>query len=84
MDPPGAPWKQLRISTGLESPARASEAVALAETLGRSLERHRMGLEVVGWSPWDQRGRLRRQAEACGLETDGLSGSMALSLMRKW
>jgi hypothetical protein len=84
MDPPGAPWKQQRISTGLEYPARASEAVALAETLGRSLERHRMGLEVFDWSPWEQMGRLRRQAEACARATDGLSGSMALSLTRKW
>jgi hypothetical protein len=72
MDPPGAPWKQQRISTALEYPARASEAVTLAETLGRSLERYRMGLEVFDWSPWELMGRLRRQAEACGRATDGL------------
>ena len=41
VDPPGAPWKQQRISTGMQYPARASDAVALAETPGRSLERHR-------------------------------------------
>jgi hypothetical protein len=43
-DGPGGPWKQQRLSTGLEYPARASEAVELAETLGRGLERDRTGI----------------------------------------
>ncbi|MEB3270350.1 MAG: hypothetical protein VKJ44_01705 [Synechococcus sp.] len=50
-DPPGSPWRQQRISTGLEDPARASEAVELAETLGRSLERSRLGFEPFDWAP---------------------------------
>ena len=53
-DPPGSPWSQQRISTGLEYPARASDAVELAETLGRSLERHRLGIEAFDWVPWEQ------------------------------
>jgi hypothetical protein len=43
-----------------------------------------MGLDVCDWSPWDQRGRRRHQAEARGRATDGLSGFLALSLTRKW
>lgn len=58
-DPPGSPWRQQRISTGLEYPARASEAVALAETFD--------------WSPWEQMGRARNRAGACGGSTEGVS-----------
>jgi integrase len=83
-DPPGSPWSQQRISTGLEYPARASDAVELAETLGRSLERHRLGLEAFDWVPWEQMGRRRRQAAASGRDVDSISGSMALTLTRKW
>ena len=83
-DPPGSPWSQQRISTGLEYPARASDAVELAETLGRSLERHRLGIEAFDWMPWEQMGRRRRQAAASGRDVDSISGSMALTLTRKW
>ena len=50
-DPPGSPWRQQRISTGLEYPSRASEAVELAETLGRALERDRTGIEPLNGPP---------------------------------
>lgn|GEM_PF-1520936 len=83
-DPPGSPWRQQRISTGLEYPARASEAVELAETLGRSLERSRLGLETFDWAPWDLMGRQRRQVAASARSVDAISGSAALSLTRKW
>lgn len=66
-DTPSSPWKQQRISTGLEYPAQAREAVELAETLGRSLERHRMGFEAFDWSPWERKGRQRRPATAVHL-----------------
>jgi hypothetical protein len=45
-DGPDVTWKHLRLSTGLECPARVSEAVELAETLGRALERDRKGSEL--------------------------------------
>jgi integrase len=83
VEPPGSPWRQQRISTGLEYPARASDAVALAETLGRSLERDRLGLEAFDWSPWEQMGRARNKAGTSDGSTEGVSGSMALSLTRK-
>jgi integrase len=83
-DPPGSPWRQQRISTGLEYPARASEAVELAETLGRSLERSRLGLEPFDWGPWEIMGRRGRQAAASGRSLDCLSGSTALTLTRQW
>jgi integrase len=83
-DTPSSPWKQQRISTGLEYPARAREAVELAETLGRSLERHRMGFEAFDWSPWERKGRQRRPATANGRSSDAISGSTALRLTRTW
>ncbi|MGL6133344.1 MAG: hypothetical protein ACRC1L_04055, partial [Prochlorococcaceae cyanobacterium] len=58
-EPPDTPWQQQRISTGLEYPARATDAVELAETLGRALERARLELEPFDWTAWERLGRRR-------------------------
>lgn len=83
-DGPGGPWKQQRLSTGLEYPARASEAVELAETLGRALERDRTGVEPFDWTPWDQLGGRRGGAKAGSLSRDAVAGGVALSMTRRW
>ena len=62
----GRPWRHQHLSTGLECPARANEAVELAETLGRALERDRTGIEPFDWAPWDQLGGRRVRWEARG------------------
>lgn len=81
-DAPDTPWKQHRISTGLEYPGKASQAVELAETLGRALERARLGMEAFDWGPWEGMGRRRGSGQAD--RADGLSGTVALSLTRQW
>lgn len=82
-EPPGTDWRQHRISIGLEYPARASEAVELAETLGRALERERTGLEPFDWEPWLRMGRGRqRNARRTGAGST-LSGAAALAAARK-
>lgn len=82
-DPPGSPWRQQRISTGLEYPSRASEAVERAETLGRSLERHRLGIESFDWGPWESMGRGPRQGTATDRSADVVSWLRALTLTRQ-
>jgi integrase len=57
--------------------------VELAETLGRALERARLGLEPFDWTPWERMGRRRRNA-AGGSSSERVSGISALSLTRQW
>lgn len=82
-DAPGSAWRQHRISTGLEYPGCASQAVELAETLGRALERDRTGLETFDWSPWEQMGGTRRRTSRQPAEGGTVSGAAALSATRQ-
>ncbi|MGB5134014.1 MAG: integrase [Prochlorococcaceae cyanobacterium] len=82
-EPPDTPWQQQRISTGLEYPARATEGVELAETLGRALERARLELEPFDWGPWERLGRGRGTSTGQGTR-ERVSGLSALSMTRQW
>jgi integrase len=53
----GSPWKQRRISTGLQYPEQASEAVLQAEQLGAAIERTLRTKEPFDWSHWDRPSR---------------------------
>ncbi len=81
-EPPGE-WIQRRISTGLEYPARASEAVDLAERLGRALERDRTGLEPFDWTPWESMGGRKRHSAIQAVGKISVSGAVALTATRK-
>jgi integrase len=81
-EPPGE-WIQRRISTGLNDPARASEAVELAEKLGRALERDRTGLEPFDWTPWERMGGRQRRSSLQASGSVGVSGAAALSATRR-
>jgi len=81
-EPPGE-WIQRRISTGLNDPARASEAVELAEKLGRALERDRTGLEPFDWTTWERMGGRQRRSSLQASGSVGVSGAAALSATRR-
>lgn len=83
-DEPSSPWKQQRLPIGLEYPARTSETVELAETLGRPLERERTGIEPFDWTPWGQLGGHRGGCKAGSLSRDAVTGGVALSMTRHW
>lgn len=53
-DPPSAPWKQRRISTGVRYPDQASDAVKQAEQLGAAIELTLRTREPFDWSAWDR------------------------------
>jgi integrase len=82
-DPPGSEPKQHRISTGLSYPDQATESLQLAEQLGNSLERHRLGLATFDWSPWLPKGRQRKEPKSAQ-EPEGISGRQAVRLTRQW
>lgn len=82
-EPLDALWRQQRISTGLDYPARATEAVELAETLGRALERARLGIEVFDWSQWERTRRRGRQPPNAVTKAS-ISGPRALGQTREY
>ncbi len=81
---PGAEPKQQRISTGLTYPDQASEALEMAERLGKALERHRVGLEPFDWAPWLSMGRKKGVAAAQPGEPTAVSGVAAVRQAHQW
>jgi len=83
-DPPGTEPKQHRISTGLSYPDQASEALEMAERLGKALERHRVGQEPFDWTPWLSMGRKKGVAAAKSDQASAISGVAAVRQTHQW
>lgn len=60
-EPTGTLWKQRRISTGLQYPEQASEAVNQAEKLGADIEKVIRTQQPFDWSPWERPSRGGRR-----------------------
>ena len=82
--PPGTEPNQQRISTGLRYPDQASAASELAEKLGNSLERHRLGVEVFNWTPWLSLGAKKGVAAAQPNSAIAISGIAAIRKTNQW
>ena len=60
-EPAGSQWKQRRVSTGLQYPEQASEAVNQAEKLGADIEKAIRTQQPFDWSPWERPSRGARR-----------------------
>lgn len=79
-DPPGSKTRQQRISTGLLYPEQGQEAIQLAETLGKAMERNRIGAEPFDWEPWL---RLSSNPEPSA-SLEQISGAEAIEKTHAW
>lgn len=60
-EPTGTQWKQRRISTGLQYPDQASEAVNQAEKLGADIEKAIRTQQPFDWNSWERPSRGARR-----------------------
>jgi integrase len=81
-EPTGTQWKQRRISTGLQYPDQASEAVNQAEKLGADIEKATRTQQPFDWSPWERPSRGGRRIP--GGSKPVISGVDAVRQMELW
>ena len=81
-EPAGSQWKQRRISTGLQYPDQASEAVNQAEKLGADIEKATRTQQPFDWIPWERQSRGGRRIP--GGSKPVISGVDAVRQMELW